>query len=160
MGCATDLIFQKYGFVPLNYSAAWRGIGHAGNWNSGDVIGRIVPWLSYSFFHRDLGRALLYSALLLAFGSIVARRIGAVAFLAFYLVCAAVGAAAHLALHWGSAEPLVARPGRWPVSLPPVSGCSAAMQPTKRFCGPLPTEQSSRSALLVAVQCGYRIDGA
>ncbi len=99
--------------MPQNYSSDWfaGAVGHAGDWHLGEAVGRVVPWLSYSVFHRSIAQALLYSVLLLAFGSVVARRMGAVAFLALYLICGVAGAAAHLALHWGSAEPLVGASG-------------------------------------------------
>jgi len=60
----------------------------------GEFLAR--PWtlLSYAFVHTGAAHTLLLAALLLLFGPIVARRMGTLRFLGFYLACVVGGAVA------------------------------------------------------------------
>jgi membrane associated rhomboid family serine protease len=76
--------------------------GVPGGWAAG-----IWTFVTYAFIHGDITHLGLNTVWLLAFGSAVARRFGAVRFLAFFMVTAAAGAAMHLATHPGDFWPMV-----------------------------------------------------
>jgi membrane associated rhomboid family serine protease len=61
----------------------------------------IWTFITYSLIHGDLLHLGINVFWLLAFGSPVARRFGALRFLAFFAATAAAGAAVHLAMHVG-----------------------------------------------------------
>jgi membrane associated rhomboid family serine protease len=58
-------------------------------------------FVTYSLIHADLTHLAMNSVWFLPFGSAVARRFGALRFVAFFMVTAACGAAMHLATHPG-----------------------------------------------------------
>jgi membrane associated rhomboid family serine protease len=98
----------EYGFMPALYSNAWlaaHGIG------SVSAFDRAIPFVSYMFLHGGFAHVAVNSVWLLAFGAIVARRLGPALFLLFFLVCGVLAAAAHLALNWGSDAPMVGASG-------------------------------------------------
>lgn len=96
--------FYEYGFVPARYSHAYLETHRI---NPGNLLERALPFVSYMFFHANLMHVAVNCALLLAFGSIVARLFGTLRFLLFFLLCGIAGAAVHLALNWGSDVPVV-----------------------------------------------------
>src|SRR5262245_65853199 len=67
----------------------------------------VWTFVTYAFIHADWTHLLVNSIWLLPFGSAVARRFGAVRFLAFFAVAAAAGAALHLATHAGEQFPMI-----------------------------------------------------
>lgn len=77
----------------------------------GTVLERAVPFLSYLGLHNDWTHLIVNCLWLLAFGPVVARRLGPVLFLVFFAACGAAGAVAHLALNWGSLIPVVGASG-------------------------------------------------
>jgi membrane associated rhomboid family serine protease len=74
---------------------------------------RVWTFLSYALLHADWGHVLINSVWLAAFGSPVARRFGALRFLAFAALGAVAGVALHLAIY--------------PMSVAPVIGASAGI---------------------------------
>jgi membrane associated rhomboid family serine protease len=58
----------------------------------GGGVATVTQFVTHLFVHGDLPHLLINSAWLLAFGSSVARRTGAVRFLAFFLLCGICGA--------------------------------------------------------------------
>ncbi|HEX4304323.1 MAG TPA: rhomboid family intramembrane serine protease [Rhizomicrobium sp.] len=62
---------------------------------------RVVPLFSHIFLSVDLVQLGFTCVWLLAFGSAVARRFGAAAFLGFFLLCGLGAAAIFIALCWG-----------------------------------------------------------
>lgn len=58
-------------------------------------------FVSYMFIHGDWLHLAINSFWMLAFGSVLARRFGALRFLLFSFICAAAGAALHLYIYWG-----------------------------------------------------------
>jgi membrane associated rhomboid family serine protease len=104
----SNQVLLTYAFVPARYStAAFAGWGmHAAAW-----LGRIVPFVSYMFVHADFGHAGINCLWLLAFGPIVARRLGPVKFLAFFFLCGLAAAAVHLAVNWGDTLPVIGASG-------------------------------------------------
>jgi membrane associated rhomboid family serine protease len=100
----TDTIFLTYGFVPARYSHAYL---EAHGINPGSFLERALPFVTYMFLHGSYMHVAINSVRLLAFGPVVARRLGSLLFLLFFLVCGIAGAAVHLACNWESAAPVV-----------------------------------------------------
>jgi membrane associated rhomboid family serine protease len=96
--------FFQYGFVPARYSHSYLE-SHA--LNPGSFVDRALPFVTYMFLHANFSHVIINSVWLLAFGPIVARRLGNLLFLVFFLLCGFAGAALHLACNWGSAEPVI-----------------------------------------------------
>src|SRR5262245_22692202 len=67
----------------------------------------VWTFLTYAFIHGNLMHLSFNGVWLLAFGTPVARRFGALRFLLFFLFSAAVGAALHLAVCFGLRLPVV-----------------------------------------------------
>ncbi|MGE3642546.1 MAG: rhomboid family intramembrane serine protease [Beijerinckiaceae bacterium] len=82
----------------------------------GDRSLQLWSFVTYAFLHGDFVHAGVNSLWLAIFGAPVARRIGAIRFLALFLITAVAGAAAHFALH--------------PYELVPVVGASASVSGT------------------------------
>jgi membrane associated rhomboid family serine protease len=97
-------LFYEFGFVPARYSHNFLTTHLV---NGGNVFDRALPFISYIFIHADWTHVAVNTIWLLPFGSIVARRYGAVLFLVFFMLCGIAGAALHLALNWGSASPVI-----------------------------------------------------
>jgi membrane associated rhomboid family serine protease len=88
-------IFARYAFVPARTMAA------TGSWPD-----RAAPFVTYLFLPGGLSVLAMTCLWMVAFGSMVARRLGAILFIVFFLVCGAVAAGAYLAAAWGSHEAL------------------------------------------------------
>ncbi len=66
---------------------------------------------SYMFLHGEFIHFAVNMAMLLAFGTVIARRMGSWPYLAFYLICGVASAATWLLFHPGSASPLIGASG-------------------------------------------------
>ncbi|MBK5187006.1 MAG: rhomboid family intramembrane serine protease [Gemmatimonadaceae bacterium] len=75
-----------------------------------EPINRLTPLLSI-FLHGGWGHIIGNSIYLWVFGKGVESRMGAMRFLAFYLICGLVAAASHVAVNPGSAIPTVGASG-------------------------------------------------
>ena len=100
---SADMIYE-YALIPARYSRAFLESHMA---DPGTVWERIVPFFSYMALHNDWTHLVINCLWLLAFGPIVARRYGALLFLAFFIICGIAGAGAHLALNMGSLVPVI-----------------------------------------------------
>jgi len=105
---ASQTIFVEFGFMPALYSNAWLA---AHGVNSISAFDRAIPFVSYMFLHGGFAHVAINCVWLLAFGAIVARRLGPVLFLLFFVVCGVLAAATHLALNWGLNAPMVGASG-------------------------------------------------
>jgi membrane associated rhomboid family serine protease len=92
-----------FAFIPARYDLAvlaaepwWVGWGPA-----------IWTFVTYALLHGDLNHLFFNAIWLLAFGTPVARRFGALRFGLFCIVTAAAGAAVHLATHLGETLPMI-----------------------------------------------------
>lgn len=91
-------------FIPDRYATgglAWPG-------------GALAAWMSpltHMLVHGDWGHLLLNAASLLAFGSVVARRHGAVRFVMFAIFCGLAGALVFLAFNAGLQAPMIGASG-------------------------------------------------
>ncbi len=90
-------------FIPARYDATslLRGA------YPGGVGADAWTFVTYALLHGDWFHLGLNAVWFLAFGTPVARRFGPTRFLAFLVVTAAAGAAAHLASHRGDALPMI-----------------------------------------------------
>lgn len=108
---AQDMIYE-YALIPARYSHAFVAAQSdlSSSW-PGTVLERAVPFLSYMGLHNDWTHLVINCCWLLAFGPVVARRLGSALFLVFFLVCGLAGALAFLAFNWGSPIPVVGASG-------------------------------------------------
>jgi len=67
----------------------------------GGLLNDLLGFVSYIFLHANWTHLFFNSIWLLAFGTPVARRMGAVRFLSFFFVCGIIGAITHVVLHAG-----------------------------------------------------------
>jgi membrane associated rhomboid family serine protease len=67
--------------------------------------------ITYQFLHADLTHVGFNSLWLLVFGPIVARRLGPLKFLFFFIICGIAAALLHLVVYWGSAMEVVGASG-------------------------------------------------
>lgn len=125
-------ILLAYGFVPADWSA-WLGTDaltpalDAAQANPNDpylaALGELAAYLklhpghgpvtalTYAFLHGGFEHVIMNAIWLLAFGTPVARRLGALRFLALYIVSALGGAALHFVFHPTELMPLVGASG-------------------------------------------------
>ena len=101
-------IIANYAFIPARYSHAFLVAHNVAPQSFWELA---VPFFSYIFLHGNYTHLFVNCVWLLPFGSIVARRLGSVTFILFFLVCGAAGAAAHLVTNWGIYEPAVGASG-------------------------------------------------
>ena len=99
-----DLEFLlTFAFIPARYEAGiLPGGGLPGGWGA-----EIWTFMTYALIHADVMHLGINAVWLLAFGTPLARRLGALRFLAFCAVTAIAGAAAHLATHAGELVPMI-----------------------------------------------------
>jgi membrane associated rhomboid family serine protease len=98
----TDFLIL-FSFIPARYSFS---VLAEESW----VVGwGAAAWtfLTYAFIHGNLNHLAFNLLWLLAFGTPVARRFGALRFIGLCTVTAAAGAGVHLATHWGETAPMV-----------------------------------------------------
>lgn len=89
-------------FIPARY---------AGRILPGGDIAKATSFFTHIALHGDLTHLLMNCGWLLAFGTIVERRITAPSFLALLAVTGAAGAALFLACNWALAQPMVGASG-------------------------------------------------
>ena len=87
-----------------------RLIGMAHELPGGDVAS-VTQFVTHIFVHGDLTHLAVNSAWLLAFGTSVARRIGAVRFLLFFILCGIAGALFYAAFSRGALSLMVGASG-------------------------------------------------
>jgi membrane associated rhomboid family serine protease len=100
-------------FIPARYG------GGLAEELPGGLQAAVASFATYQLVHADITHLLVNGAWLLAFGSPVARRIGALRFFLFATLCGAAGALLFLVLRWGELVPVVGASGA-------VSGLMAA----------------------------------
>ncbi|MFN0218161.1 MAG: rhomboid family intramembrane serine protease [Hyphomicrobium sp.] len=98
-----DRFIISLAFIPARYSG---GVDIPG----GDLAS-VTSFFTHIFTHAGLMHLVINGAWLLAFGSILSRRIGPWRFLAFFLAGGVAGALSFLALNWGAAVPVVGASG-------------------------------------------------
>ncbi len=101
-------IIANYAFIPARYSHEFLVAHNVAPQSFWELA---IPFVSYLFLHGSYTHLVVNCVWLLPFGSIVARRLGSVTFILFFLVCGAAGASAHLVTNWGSSEPAIGASG-------------------------------------------------
>lgn len=92
-----------FAFIPARYdTSVVLGGGLPGGFGA-----EIWTFITYSLIHADWTHYGVNAIWLLPFGSALARRFGALRFLAFFAVTAAAGAVAHLVTHAGAQFPMI-----------------------------------------------------
>jgi len=104
----SEALIYQFGLYPLRYSHAFLESRMA---DPGSLWERAVPFVSYMGLHGNWTHLIINSLWLFAFGPIVARRLGSVLFLCFFLSCGVIAALCYLALNWGSPVPVVGASG-------------------------------------------------
>jgi membrane associated rhomboid family serine protease len=104
-----------FAFIPVRYDPTVLAMGPL----PGGLGAQVWTFLTYALIHGDLVHLSVNGVWLLAFGSPIARRFGAPRFIAFFIVTAAAGAAAHLVTHLGDLQPMIGASAA-------ISGCMAA----------------------------------
>lgn len=99
-----DLEFLlTFAFIPARYDSSMV----LGGALPGGGAAEVWTFVTYSLLHADWTHFSVNMIWLLPFGSAVARRFGTWRFLAFFVVTAAIGAAAHLATHPHGTAPMI-----------------------------------------------------
>ena len=93
--------YLQAAFIPQRYAVEMSGQGGPYFWSP----------VTYSLLHGDYTHLALNSFWLAAFGSVVARRIGGIRFLVFWLLSALASAALFLVFHWGEQTIMVGASG-------------------------------------------------
>ena len=94
-------IYLQTAFIPQRYAVRISGQAGPYFWSP----------ITYSLLHGGYSHLALNSFWLAAFGAVVARRIGWVRFLVFWLLSAWASAALFLAFHWGDQSIMVGASG-------------------------------------------------
>jgi membrane associated rhomboid family serine protease len=97
---ASLLIILNFGFMPLRFTSVYPL----------DLYAILSP-ITYSFLHGSIPHLLINMIWLMAFGSPLANRIGALRFLALWVVTAVAAVLLHFVLHPYDAAPLVGASG-------------------------------------------------
>lgn len=97
-----------FAFTPARYAPPTDLVGYI---FPGGAAGDLWTFVSHMFLHGDWAHLVINCLWMLIFGSVVARRLGPVRFLAFSALAAAAGAAANLAIYWGEFSILVGASG-------------------------------------------------
>lgn len=94
----------RFAFIPVRYASTpeFGGIAFPGG-----VAAGIWTFVTYGLIHGDWVHLAMNSLWMLAFGSVVARRMGTTRFLVFNVACAAAGAAVMLWVLWGRPVPMI-----------------------------------------------------
>ena len=97
-----QLFLLSFGFLPVRYdTAVLDGV------LPGGTGAQIWTFITYALLHADLTHIGFNAIWLVAFGSPVARRFGALRFMLFCVATVVAGALAHLALHAGERNLMV-----------------------------------------------------
>jgi len=91
-------------FIPARYAGFADAI-------PGGEIAAVTSFLTYAAVHGDLFHLAINVAWLVAFGGVVANRIGTVRFLLFFAFCAIAGAVTFLACNPGLMAPMIGASG-------------------------------------------------
>lgn len=91
-------------FIPARYGVASDGVSYT---FPGEPLTDITTILTYGLLHGDALHLIMNSVWLLAFGTPVARRLSAVRFMLFALVCSVAGALVYHFFNQGSLVPMI-----------------------------------------------------
>jgi membrane associated rhomboid family serine protease len=96
-------LLLRFAFIPGRYDASFPYADEL----LGGTGAKVWTFVTYAFLHGNFTHLIVNGISLLAFGSALAWRFGAWRFALFSVLTAAAGAATHLAIHWGTAVPVI-----------------------------------------------------
>lgn len=96
-------LLQRFAFAAAPYT-------EPGTWSSGPIYLVLTP-ITYMFLHVDFIHFAINMAMLLAFGTVIARRMGPSSYLTFYLICGVISAASWVLFNPGSPSPVIGASG-------------------------------------------------
>lgn len=100
------LVLAWFSFVPERYVPGAVHLGYPGG-----SAAEAWTFVTYAFLHADATHLLVNVPMYAAVGAVVARRVGALRFVAFFIATAAASALAHLWVHPGADVPVVGASG-------------------------------------------------
>lgn len=98
-----DRLIADYALIPERFAQSVQA-----GWPS---PGTLLTLLTYIFLHGDFTHVGVNSLWLLAFGPVVARRLGGTRFLLYFFLCGLAAALVHLAVYWGSPGAVIGASG-------------------------------------------------
>ncbi len=98
-------IFLNFALIPARYDSS-IGLIYPGGWAAD-----IWVFVSHMFLHGDWLHLAINGFFMLAFGSVLARRLGTTKFLLFSLLSGLAAASVHLWAYWGDQAPLIGASG-------------------------------------------------
>jgi membrane associated rhomboid family serine protease len=93
-------VLLSLAFIPARYSGAAAEL-------PGGYLTAVTSFVTYMVVHGGWMHLLVNVLWMVAFGTAVARRIGARGFYEFSILCGLAGALTHLVFHWGEMGPMV-----------------------------------------------------
>lgn len=135
-----DWFFFTFGFVPGRYITPLSQQGLEWLWTP----------VSYSLLHASIEHILFNGLWLMAFGAPVARRIGPVRYIAFWILSAIAAAALNAAIHWGQMTLMIGASGV--VSALMGAACRFAFPPEKRGPRPMESHLNPRLSIIGALR--------
>lgn len=103
-----ERIILTFAFIPARYDLPFDLTGSA---IPGGEGAKYWSFVTHMFLHGDWMHLGFNALWMLAFGSVVARRLGPSRFMVLSCLCAAAGALAYLLMHWGQVAVLVGASG-------------------------------------------------
>jgi len=104
---ANNYVLLLFAFIPARFDPEIRAAVHF----PGGLAADVWTFFTYAFLHAEVLHLVVNLVWMLAFGSAVAWRFGAVRFLAFFLVTSAISAAAYWFMHPGETAPVIGASG-------------------------------------------------
>src|SRR4029079_12997636 len=104
---ANNYVLLLFAFIPARFDPEIRAAVHF----PGGLGADVWKFFTYAFLHAEVLHLVVNLVWMLAFGSAVAWRFGAVRFLAFFLVTSAISAAAYWFMHPGETAPVIGASG-------------------------------------------------
>lgn len=122
-----EMLFNSLAFVPDRYAGPYAG---------GSLLSQLLPPIGHLFLHADLMHLIMNMAFLLAFGSAVARRMGPILFLIFYLICGVFAAFFWMWVYGGHQAVLIGASGAISGAVGAV--CRISLWPPRRLGQSIP----------------------
>jgi membrane associated rhomboid family serine protease len=135
-----DWFFFTFGFVPGRYVTPLTQQGWEWLWTP----------VTYSLLHASIQHILFNGLWLMAFGAPVARRIGPLRYILFWIISAIAAAALNAALHWGQMTLLIGASGV--VSALMGAACRFVFQPARHGRPPQETHLNPRMSIAEALR--------
>jgi len=100
----SERILNDYALVPARYAASGHGAGAS-------LGEQLIGLVSHMLLHANTMHIAVNCVWLLAFGPVVARRFGNIAFFVFFTLCGVAGGLFYIALNWGDTVGVIGASG-------------------------------------------------